>query len=354
MNCPNCNNQINDDTSTCPSCGAIINSSPNPNPNQNPNTGPNQGQIVEQQPVQPQSFESTQQPNSVLAQQPAPTQPLNSNQSSSNKRKIFIIAAIALLIIIVIIGVVLLSKNNKPDHTDNNIDQQSKEDKKEEKTEEADSSEEDDEDSTSGRKRTSIKTDYGTEGPFLMAIEDVFAINGIGTVATGKINRGVIHVNDEVELTGFGESRKLVVSAIRVFREPDLESAEAGMNIGLVFKDIDRSELQRGQVFSEPGSTQLIKVFKAKVYIHTKMPSSSDTPLHDGDKIKCYFFTENIDCEVSLPDDVSAIGLEETVDDVVIKLESSQSLEPGFEFIVRKEGNAIGRGIITAVSNDIE
>ena len=185
------------------------------------------------------------------------------------------------------------------------------------------------------------------EKPFLMPIEDVFSITGRGTVATGRIETGVIHVGDEVELLGLGEDKKSVVTGVEMFRKL-LDEGQAGDNVGLLLRGIDKKEIKRGMVLCHPGQIKPFKRFKAQIYVLKKEEGGRHTPF--GNKYRPQFYLRTMDCtgEITLPEGVEMVMPGDNVE-IEVKLIYPVALNEGLRFAIREGGRTVGSGQITAI-----
>ncbi len=182
--------------------------------------------------------------------------------------------------------------------------------------------------------------------PFLMAVEDVFTITGRGTVATGRVERGVLKTGEEVELVGFrDEPRKTVVTSIEMFRKV-LDTAEAGDNAGLLLRGVDRDEIERGMVIAKPGSIKPHKHFKAEVYVLRKEEGGRHTPFVSGYRPQFYFRTTDVTGEITLPSGVEMVMPGDNVN-MEVKLVSPVAIETGLRFAIREGGRTVGAGVVT-------
>ncbi|MDW8356236.1 MAG: EF-Tu/IF-2/RF-3 family GTPase, partial [Bryobacterales bacterium] len=174
--------------------------------------------------------------------------------------------------------------------------------------------------------------------PFLMAVEDVFTITGRGTVATGRVERGVLKTGEEVELIGFrDEPRKTVVTSIEMFRKI-LDQAEAGDNVGLLLRGVDRDDVERGMVIAKPG--------KAEVYVLRKEEGGRHTPFVTGYRPQFYFRTTDVTGEIKLPGGVEMVMPGDNVNMEVV-LVSPVAIESGLRFAIREGGRTVGAGVVT-------
>jgi len=185
--------------------------------------------------------------------------------------------------------------------------------------------------------------------PFLMPVEDVFSITGRGTVATGRVERGTVKVQEEVQLVGLSEApRKLIVTGVEMFRKL-LDFAQAGDNIGLLLRGIQRNEIERGQVIAKPGSIHPHTKFKAEVYVLKKEEGGRHTPFFDGYRPQFYFRTTDVTGSIKLPDGVEMVmpGDNITMD---IELISPIAVEEGLRFAIREGGRTVGAGVVASIT----
>ena len=189
-----------------------------------------------------------------------------------------------------------------------------------------------------------------TDKPFLMPIEDVFSITGRGTVATGRIETGVIHVGDEVELLGLGEDKKSVVTGVEMFRKL-LDEGQAGDNVGLLLRGIDKKEIKRGMVLCHPGQIKPFKKFKAQIYVLKKEEGGRHTPF--GNKYRPQFYLRTMDCtgEITLPEGVEMVMPGDNVT-ITVELIYAVALNVGLRFAIREGGRTVGAGQITEIIED--
>ncbi len=184
--------------------------------------------------------------------------------------------------------------------------------------------------------------------PFLMPIEDVFSIKGRGTVATGRIEFGVINLNDEVEIVGVKETQKSVVTGIEAFKK-NLDRGQAGDNAGLLLRGIEREQIERGQVLAKPGSITPHTDFEAEVYILKKEEGGRHTPFSKGYKPQFYFRTTDVTGEVELPADKELVIPGDTVT-FTVKLLAPIAMEQGLNFAIREGGKTVGAGVVTKIN----
>ena len=183
--------------------------------------------------------------------------------------------------------------------------------------------------------------------PFLMPIEDVFSIKGRGTVATGRIEQGVVHMNDEVEIVGLRPTQKSVVTGIEAFKKT-LEQGEAGDNAGILLRGINRDDIERGQVVAAPGTITPHTEFKGQVYILTKEEGGRHTPFTQGYKPQFYFRTTDVTGEVELPKDKEMVMPGDNVE-FEVKLQAPVAMEKGLTFAIREGGRTVGAGQVTEI-----
>ncbi|MFH1372400.1 MAG: elongation factor Tu [bacterium] len=186
-----------------------------------------------------------------------------------------------------------------------------------------------------------------TDKPFLMPVEDVFSITGRGTVGTGRVERGVIKRGDEVEIVGFGETRKTVVTGVEMFRKL-LDDAQAGDNVGLLLRGVEKDELERGMVVSAPGSVQPHTKFKAEVYILTKEEGGRHTPFFAGYRPQFYFRTTDVTGIAQLPEGVEMVMPGDNVA-LTIELITPIAMEKELRFAIREGGRTVGAGVIAEI-----
>jgi len=184
--------------------------------------------------------------------------------------------------------------------------------------------------------------------PFLMAVEDVFTITGRGTVATGRVERGVLKPGEEVEIIGFREEPlKTVVTSIEMFRKV-LDEAVAGDNVGLLLRGVDRDDVERGMVIAKPGSITPHRHFKAEVYVLRKEEGGRHTPFVTGYRPQFYFRTTDVTGEIVLPAGVEMVMPGDNVN-MEVKLISPVAIERGLRFAIREGGRTVGAGVVTDI-----
>ena len=190
--------------------------------------------------------------------------------------------------------------------------------------------------------------DRPTDGDFLMPVEDVFSITGRGTVATGRVERGVVKVQDEVEIVGLStEKKKTVVTGVEMFRKL-LDQAEAGDNIGVLLRGIDRKDIERGQVLAKPGTIHPHTKFKAQVYVLTKEEGGRHTPFFNGYRPQFYFRTTDVTGVIDLPAGTEMVMPGDNVD-MTIELITPIAMEKGLRFAIREGGRTVGSGIVSEI-----
>jgi elongation factor Tu len=187
-----------------------------------------------------------------------------------------------------------------------------------------------------------------TEKPFLMAVEDVFSIKGRGTVATGRIEQGVVKLNDEVEIVGVRDTQKSVVTGIEMFKK-NLDQGQAGDNAGILLRGIERDDIERGQVLCKPGSITPHTEFDAEVYVLTKEEGGRHTPFFKGYKPQFYFRTTDVTGEVELPADKEMVMPGDTIT-FKVKLLAPIAMEQGLRFAIREGGRTVGAGVVTKIT----
>jgi elongation factor Tu len=186
-----------------------------------------------------------------------------------------------------------------------------------------------------------------TEKPFLMPVEDVFSITGRGTVATGRIERGKIKVGEEVELVGMNAERKTVVTGVEMFRKL-LDDGQAGDNVGLLLRGIDKREIERGMVLAKPNSVTPHTKFDAEVYVLTKDEGGRHTPFFKGYRPQFYFRTTDVTGSVQLPDGVEMVMPGDNTK-MGIELITPIAMEDGLRFAIREGGRTVGAGVVTKI-----
>ena len=183
--------------------------------------------------------------------------------------------------------------------------------------------------------------------PFLMPIEDVFSISGRGTVVTGRVERGVLHVGDEIEIVGIKPTQKTTCTGIEMFRKL-LDEAVAGDNIGCLLRGVDRKEIERGQVLSKPGSIHPHTKFKGEVYVLTKEEGGRHTPFFNGYRPQFYFRTTDVTGVTELPEGVEMVMPGDNVT-MEVELITPIAIEKGLRFAIREGGRTVGAGVVSEV-----
>jgi elongation factor Tu len=183
--------------------------------------------------------------------------------------------------------------------------------------------------------------------PFLMAVEDVFSITGRGTVATGRIERGRIKVNEEIEIVGFKDTRKSVVTGVEMFRKL-LDEGQAGDNVGLLLRGVEKDDIERGQVCCKPGSITPHKKFKSKVYILNKDEGGRHTPFFNNYRPQFYFRTTDVTGSIKLPAGVEMVMPGDNIN-MDVELLTPIAMEKELRFAIREGGRTVGSGIITEI-----
>ena len=184
--------------------------------------------------------------------------------------------------------------------------------------------------------------------PFLMPIEDIFSITGRGTVATGRVERGEVKVSDEVEIVGLStEKKKTVITGVEMFRKL-LDQAQAGDNVGLLLRGIQRNEIERGQVLAKPGSIHPHTKFKAQVYVLTKEEGGRHTPFFNGYRPQFYFRTTDVTGVIDLPAGTEMVMPGDNID-MTIELITPIAMEKGLRFAIREGGRTVGSGIVSEI-----
>ena len=187
-----------------------------------------------------------------------------------------------------------------------------------------------------------------TEKPFLMSIEDVFTITGRGTVVTGRVERGQLKLNDEVEIVGIKDTQKTVVTGIEMFRK-QLDYAEAGDNAGVLLRGVAREEVERGQVLAKPGTVTPHNKFKATVYILSKEEGGRHTPFFNNYRPQFYFRTTDVTGVITLPAGTEMVMPGDNID-MDVELIHSIALEQGTQFSIREGGRTVGAGSVTEIT----
>jgi elongation factor Tu len=185
------------------------------------------------------------------------------------------------------------------------------------------------------------------EKPFLMPIEDIFSIQGRGTVVTGRIDRGLVKVGDEMEIVGFRETRKTVITGVEMFKKI-LDRGEAGDNVGLLLRGIDKEEVERGQVVAKPGSITPHNRFRGEVYVLSKEEGGRHTPFFAGYRPQFYFRTTDVTGVVKLPEGVEMVIPGDNVN-LEVELITPVAMDKGLRFAIREGGRTVGAGTVTDI-----
>lgn len=184
--------------------------------------------------------------------------------------------------------------------------------------------------------------------PFLMPVEDVFSITGRGTVSTGRVERGIIKVGEEVELVGFGLHKKTTCTGVEMFRKL-LDEGRAGDNVGLLLRGVDRNEIERGMVIAKPGSITPHHKFNAQVLFLKKEEGGRHTPLFSGYRPQFYLRTTDVTGVLSLPAGVEMVMPGDNIDNLIIELITPVAMEEGLRFAIREGGRTVGAGVVTKI-----
>ncbi len=186
-----------------------------------------------------------------------------------------------------------------------------------------------------------------TDKPFLMPVEDVFTITGRGTVATGRVERGTVKVGDTVEIVGMGARKQTVITGVEMFRKL-LDQAQAGDNIGLLLRGVERNEIERGQVLAKPATINPHTEFTAEVYVLKKEEGGRHTPFFNGYRPQFYFRTTDVTGTIDLPEGVEMVMPGDNVR-MTIKLITPIAIEQGLRFAIREGGHTVGSGVVSAI-----
>jgi elongation factor Tu len=187
-----------------------------------------------------------------------------------------------------------------------------------------------------------------TDKPFLMAIEDIFSIEGRGTVVTGRIDRGIIKINEDVEIIGLRDTQKTVVTGIEMFNK-QLDEGRAGDNAGVLLRGTKKDEVERGQVLAKPGSVNPHSEFEGEIYILTKEEGGRHKPFFKGYKPQFYIRTTDVTGEVELPAGTEMVMPGDTVT-MKVKLITPVALEEKMRFAIREGGRTVGAGVVTKIN----
>ncbi len=185
------------------------------------------------------------------------------------------------------------------------------------------------------------------DGAFLMPVEDVFSISGRGTVVTGRIERGIVKVNDEVEIVGIRDTTKTICTGVEMFRKL-LDEGQAGDNVGVLLRGTKREEVERGQVLCKPGSIKPHTKFECEVYVLTKEEGGRHTPFFKGYRPQFYFRTTDVTGNVQLPDGVEMVMPGDNIK-MTVELISPIAMEEGLRFAIREGGRTVGAGVVSKI-----
>jgi len=183
--------------------------------------------------------------------------------------------------------------------------------------------------------------------PFLMPVEDVFTISGRGTVVTGRVERGVVKVGEEIEIVGFKATQKTVATGVEMFRKL-LDEGQAGDNIGVLLRGTKREEVERGQVLAKPGSITPHTKFNAEAYVLTKEEGGRHTPFFNGYRPQFYFRTTDVTGVVKLPEGTEMVMPGDNIN-VEIELITPVAMDEGLKFAIREGGRTVGAGVVTKI-----
>jgi elongation factor Tu len=186
-----------------------------------------------------------------------------------------------------------------------------------------------------------------TDKPFLMPVEDVFSITGRGTVATGRIERGIVKVGEEVAIVGFNADKLTTVTGVEMFRKL-LDQGEAGDNVGLLLRGVGKEEIERGMVLAKKGSITPHTKFNAEVYVLTKEEGGRHTPFFKGYRPQFYFRTTDVTGSVELPDGMEMVMPGDNVQ-MLIELITPVAMDEGLRFAIREGGRTVGAGVVTKI-----
>jgi elongation factor Tu len=185
------------------------------------------------------------------------------------------------------------------------------------------------------------------DGPFLMPVEDVFSISGRGTVVTGRIERGIVKVNDEVEIVGIRPTTKTICTGVEMFRKL-LDEGQAGDNVGVLLRGTKREEVERGQVLCKPGSIKPHTKFECEVYVLTKEEGGRHTPFFKGYRPQFYFRTTDVTGNVELPAGTEMVMPGDNIK-MVVELINPIAMEEGLRFAIREGGKTVGAGVVSKI-----
>jgi len=183
--------------------------------------------------------------------------------------------------------------------------------------------------------------------PFLLPVEDVFSITGRGTVATGRIERGIVKVGEEVQVVGYNSERKTIVTGVEMFRKL-LDEGQAGDNVGLLLRGIDKKEIERGMVLAKPNSIKPHTKFLAEVYVLTKEEGGRHTPFFKGYRPQFYFRTTDVTGTIELPEGMEMVMPGDNIQ-MTIELIIPIAMEEAIRFAIREGGRTVGAGVVTKI-----
>ncbi|MBU1982805.1 elongation factor Tu, partial [bacterium] len=186
-----------------------------------------------------------------------------------------------------------------------------------------------------------------TDKPFLMPVEDVFSITGRGTVGTGRIERGVVKVGQEVEIVGLGAHKKTVVTGVEMFRKL-LDDGQAGDNVGLLMRGVDKEEIERGMVVVTPGSIKPHMKFEAQVYVLSKEEGGRHTPFFNGYRPQFFFRTTDVTGSIKMPEGVEMVMPGDNIV-MTVELITDVAMDEGLRFAIREGGRTVGAGAVTKI-----
>ena len=186
-----------------------------------------------------------------------------------------------------------------------------------------------------------------TDKPFLMPVEDVFTITGRGTVATGRVERGVVKVGDVVEIIGMGSDKNTTVTGVEMFRKL-LDQAQAGDNIGVLLRGIQRTEIERGQILAKPGTIQPHTEFEAQVYVLTKEEGGRHTAFFNNYRPQFYFRTTDVTGSIALPEGTEMVMPGDHTK-MTVQLIAPVAIEEGLRFAIREGGRTVGSGVVSKI-----
>ncbi|HRP01244.1 MAG TPA: elongation factor Tu [Candidatus Kapabacteria bacterium] len=187
-----------------------------------------------------------------------------------------------------------------------------------------------------------------TDKPFLMPVEDVFSITGRGTVGTGRIERGIVKVNEEIEIVGFGLQKKTTCTGIEMFRKL-LDEGQAGDNVGLLLRGVDKNELERGMVIAKPGTIKPHFKFTAQIYVLKKEEGGRHTPFFNGYRPQFYFRTTDVTGSLHLPAGVEMVMPGDNLDNIEVEMITPVAMENGLRFAIREGGRTVGAGVVVKI-----